>query len=92
MIHYFLHAGELLEFRPFERRSEYFGNGNRVVIVGEETFRVRATGVTAHGPWAWVHDLHDGLITRIEAIQDLSAVADAVTEALARARSAVPQP
>jgi ketosteroid isomerase-like protein len=90
VIHYFTHAGELLEFRPFERPQEYFGNGDRVVIVGEETFRVKATGVTARGPWAWVHDLRDGLITRIEAIQDLAPVADAVTEALARARAAAP--
>lgn len=87
VIHYFTHAGELVEFRPFERPSEYFGNGDRVVIVGEETFRVKATGVTVRGPWAWVHDLRDGLITRIEAIQDLSAVADAVSEALANART-----
>jgi ketosteroid isomerase-like protein len=63
-----------------------------VVIVGEETFRVRATGVTARIPWAWVHTLQDGLITRIEAIEDLSTVADAITEALARARAAAPRP
>jgi ketosteroid isomerase-like protein len=87
VIHYFTHAGELVEFRPFERPSEYFGNGDRVVIVGEETFRVKATGVTVRGPWAWVHDLRDGLITQIEAIQDLSAAADAVAEALANARA-----
>jgi ethanolamine utilization protein EutQ len=92
VIHYFTHAGELLEFRPFERPQEYFGNGDRVVIVGEETFRVRASGVTARGPWAWVHTLRDGLITRIEAIQDLSAVADAISEAIARAQSAAPRP
>jgi ethanolamine utilization protein EutQ len=92
VIHYFTHAGELLEFRPFERPPEYFGNGDRVVIVGEETFRVRASGVTARSPWAWVHTLRDGLITRIEAIQDLSAVADAISEAIARAQSAAPRP
>jgi ethanolamine utilization protein EutQ len=88
VIHYFTHAGDLVELRPFERPQEYFGNGGRVVIVGEETFRVRATGVTARTPWAWVHTLQNGLITRIEAIEDLSAVADAITEALARARAA----
>jgi ethanolamine utilization protein EutQ len=92
VVHYFTHAGELVEFRPFERPQEYFGNGVRVVIVGEETFRVRASGVTTRGPWAWVHELHDGLITRIEAIQDLSGVADAIAEALARARAAASRP
>ena len=88
VIHYFTHAGELLEFRPYERPQEYFGDGDRVVIVGEETFRVRASGVTVRTPWAWVHTLQGGLITRIEAIEDLSMVADAVTEALVRARTA----
>jgi ethanolamine utilization protein EutQ len=92
VIHYFTHAGELLEFRPYERPQEYFGNGDRVVIVGEETFRVRASGATTRVPWAWVHTLQDGLITRIEVIEDLSVVADTVTEALARARTAAPQP
>jgi ketosteroid isomerase-like protein len=92
VIHYFTHAGDLVEFRPFEQPQEYFGHADRVVIVGEETFRVRATGVTARTPWAWVHTLQDGLITRIEAIEDLSAVADAIAEALARARAAAPRP
>jgi ethanolamine utilization protein EutQ len=92
VIHYFTHAGELLEFRPYERPQEYFGNGDRVVILGEETLRVRATGATTRVPWAWAYDLRDGLITRIEAIEDLSGVADAVAEALARARAAAPQP
>jgi ethanolamine utilization protein EutQ len=92
VVHYFTHAGELVEFRPFERPQEYFGNGDRVVIVGAETFRVRASGVTTHGPWAWTYEFHDGLITRIEAIQDLSGVADAIGEALARARAAAPSP
>jgi ethanolamine utilization protein EutQ len=87
VIHYFTHAGKLLEFRPYERPQEYFGNGDRVVILGEETLRVRASGATTRVPWAWVHTLQDGLITRIEAIQDLSVVADAVTEALANARA-----
>jgi ethanolamine utilization protein EutQ len=92
VVHYFTHAGELVEFRPYERPQEYFGNGDRVVIVGEESFRVRVSGVTHRTPWAWVHTLQDGLITRIEAIEDLSAVADAITQALARARTAAPQP
>jgi ketosteroid isomerase-like protein len=92
VIHYFTHAGELLEFRPFERPQEYFGDGERVVIVGEETLRVRATGTATRVPWAWVHTLRDRLITRIEAIEDLSAVADAVSDAIARAQAAAPRP
>jgi hypothetical protein len=57
---------------------EYFGDGDRVVMLGNETFRVRASGVTHRAEWAWVIDMHDGLITRIVAIQDLSRVAEPV--------------
>jgi ethanolamine utilization protein EutQ len=92
VIHYFTHAGELVEFRPFERPQEYFANGDRVVIVGEETLTDRATGASVRRPWAWVHDLRDGLITRIEGIEDLSGVADAVSEAITRAQAAAPRP
>lgn len=92
VVHYFTHAGELIEAHPFEQPLEYFGNGDRVVILGEESFTDKHSGVTARTAWAWVHDLRDGLITRILAIQDLSAVADAISMALARARAAASQP
>jgi ketosteroid isomerase-like protein len=93
VLRYFAHAGQFLEARPFERPLEYFGNGDRVVILGEELFTVHDSGVTARAEWAWVHDLRDGRITRITAIQDLSAVAEAVSKALASARTGqVPNP
>lgn len=85
VVHYFTHAWELFDARPFERPLEYFGDGDRAVILGAETFVVKDSGVTAHADWAWVHDIHDGKITRIVAIQDLSAVAEAVQEAISRA-------
>jgi ketosteroid isomerase-like protein len=93
VLRYFAHAGQFLEARPFERPLEYFGNGDRVVILGEELFTVHDSGVTARAEWAWVHDLRDGRITRITAIQDLSAVAEAVSKALASARTGqIPNP
>lgn len=86
VVYYFTHIGELVDARPFERPLEYFGNGDRVVILGEETFVVKESGVTAHAKWAWVHDIRDGKVTRIVSIQDLSAVAETIREAIVSAR------
>ena len=83
---YFANAAATLEFDIFVRPLEYYGNGKRVVQVGGETFRVKATGATHEADWAWVFDVEDGRITRILAIMDLSGVADEVVEALDKAQ------
>jgi ketosteroid isomerase-like protein len=86
VVDYFAHAHEAIESRPFEQPLEYYGAGPRVVILGDETFTIRATGTTHRAAWAWVHDVHDGRITRIVAIQDLGAVTGAVRAAVAKAQ------
>jgi ethanolamine utilization protein EutQ len=88
VIAYFANAAEALEFDIFVRPLEYFGDGNRVVQVGDEVFTVKETGATYRAEWAWVFDVHDGRITRIVGIQDLSGVADDVADALDKAREA----
>jgi ethanolamine utilization protein EutQ len=87
VVDYFANAATTMDFRPFEKPLEYYGDGDRAVIVGDETFRVRETGVTHRAEWAWVVDVHDGLITRIVGIQDLSGVAGPVREAIVKAQS-----
>jgi ketosteroid isomerase-like protein len=86
VIRYFASAATTLEFDIFVRPLEYFGDANRVVQVGGESFRVKQTGSTHEADWAWVFDFEHGRITRILAIQDLSGVADEVAEALATAQ------
>ena len=87
VIGYFSKAAETMEFDIFVRPLQYFGDGNRVVQVGRETFRVKETGKTREADWAWVYDFEDGRITRILGIQDLSGVADEEAEAMARAQA-----
>jgi ethanolamine utilization protein EutQ len=87
VVDYFANAPATLEFSPFEKPLEYFGDGDRVVIVGDETFRVKQTGVTHRAEWAWVVDVHDGLITRILGIQDLSGVAETLREVISQAQA-----
>jgi ethanolamine utilization protein EutQ len=85
-IGYFKHASATMEFDIFVRPLEYFGDGNRVVQVGRETFRVKETGETHEADWAWVYDIEGGRITRILGIEDLSGVAAEETEAMAKAQ------
>jgi ketosteroid isomerase-like protein len=87
VIDYFTTAATVLEFRPFETPLRYFGDGDQVVIVGDETFRVKETGVTHQADWAWVYDVHDGLITRILAIEDLSGIEDTIRQVVSTAQS-----
>jgi NAD(P)-dependent dehydrogenase (short-subunit alcohol dehydrogenase family)/ketosteroid isomerase-like protein len=74
---HFEHLGDLLEFRQ-ERPMEFFGRDDRVIVLGRESFEIKANGVTVTGSeYADVLDFHDGQITHFLVIQDLSAVVDA---------------
>jgi ketosteroid isomerase-like protein len=88
VIAYLTGEAATLVYDIFVGPLEYFGDGNRAVQVGGEIFTVKATGETCEADWAWVFDVEDGRITRILAIQDLSGVADVVTEAMEKTRAA----
>jgi ethanolamine utilization protein EutQ len=88
LIDYFARASERLEFQPFEKPLQYYGDGERVVILGDETFRVKENGASHRAEWAWVVDVRDERIVRIAAIQDLSGVADVIRDAVARSQPA----
>jgi ketosteroid isomerase-like protein len=86
VVRYFANLAATLEYDIFVRPLEYYGDGKRVVQLGGEVFRDKATGATHQADWAWVFDVEDGRITRILAIQDLSGIADEVAEALDKAQ------
>ena len=88
VVGYFAEASATIECHPFDTPLEYYGAGDRVVVLGDETFRVKSNGATHEGEWAWVYDVHDNLITRIAAIQDLSGITEPIAEIVARARAA----
>lgn len=75
---YFANLADTIEFDPFEKALEYYGSGDRVVIIGNETFKAKNTGVTHRAGWAWVIDMQEGLITGINHIEDLSGIAGPV--------------
>jgi ketosteroid isomerase-like protein len=68
---------DLLEFRQ-EEPMQFFADGDRVVVVGRETFVVKKNGQTVTGSdYADVLRFRDGLISDFLVIQDLTAVVDA---------------
>jgi uncharacterized protein len=74
---HFARLPELLAFEQ-ERPMDFLGAGDRVVVLGRESFEIKKTGVTVTGSeYADVLDFRDGLITRFLVIQDLSAVVEA---------------
>jgi ketosteroid isomerase-like protein len=77
VVDHFNRLGSLLEFRQ-EQPLQYFGEGDRVVVLGKESFDVKENGVTVRGSeYADVFDFRGGRITRFLIIQDLSAVVEA---------------
>lgn len=76
VVDYFTSLGDVAEFRQ-EKPLQFFGGGERVVVLGDDSFKIKKTGVTARSEYAIVADFRDGWITAILIIQDLSAIADA---------------
>jgi ketosteroid isomerase-like protein len=77
VIGHFERLGELLEFRQ-EKPMEFYGDGDRVVVLGQESVEIKKSGETVAGSeYADVLDFRDGLITRFLVIQDMSAFAEA---------------
>jgi ketosteroid isomerase-like protein len=83
----YLDGGELLEFSPFETPLLYFGDGDRAVIVGDETIRVKETGAVHSAEYAWVVLVRDGKITHIREIQDVSGFAGPLGRLVAQAHA-----
>jgi ketosteroid isomerase-like protein len=77
VVEHFGNLANLLEFRQ-EKPLEYFGSGERVVVLGQETVEIKENGATVpHSEYADVFDFRDGLVARFTIIQDLTAVVDA---------------
>jgi uncharacterized protein len=73
---FFQLLGGAVEFEQFEPR-EFVAQNDKVVALGTERGRVRATGKTFDNPWALVFTVRDGLITEFRGYEDTAAVASA---------------
>jgi ketosteroid isomerase-like protein len=61
--------GNLVDLFAFWRVT-YSSRGARVLVRGEERFTLQPSGLEAHGEFALLFDLRDGLITRFLVVED----------------------
>jgi ketosteroid isomerase-like protein len=66
---FFRTFGQDAEFEVFEP-WEYIAKGNKVVVLGHERQRIKATGRVVETDWAMVFSLRDGRITRFRNFVD----------------------
>jgi uncharacterized protein len=68
---------DVVEFEP----EEYIAQGNKVVVLGRFTMRIKATGRNVSSPWAHVWTVENGQITRFYEYVDTAVVSSAHTAA-----------
>jgi uncharacterized protein len=73
---FFQKFGQAVEFEVFEPQ-EYLARGDKVVVLGHERQRIKATGQRVETEWAMVFVLDDGRIKKFPNYVDTHAVAAA---------------
>ena len=64
---------DVIEFGP----EEYIAQGNKVVVLGRFTMRIKVTGRDARSAWAHVWTIQDGVVTAVREYVDTLAVSRA---------------
>jgi ketosteroid isomerase-like protein len=68
--------GGSVDFERFEPR-EFVAQNDKVIALGFERARVKATGRTFDNPWALVFTVRDGKVSEFRSYEDSAAVAAA---------------
>jgi uncharacterized protein len=69
---------EMFDIQRFEP-SEFIGQGDRVVVLGSETVRVRANDATLNMDWAHVFTVRDGKVVTFQEFFDTAAIIAAMS-------------
>jgi ketosteroid isomerase-like protein len=69
---------EVFEVQRFEP-SEFIGQGDRVIVLGSETSRVRANDASLNLDWVHVFTLRDGKVVTFQEFFDTAAVVAALS-------------
>lgn len=72
---FFMTLGGAVEFDQFEVR-ELVAQGDKVVALGFERGRVRASGRSFDNHWALVFTVRDGLVTNFRSYEDTAALVE----------------
>ena len=73
---FFVLLSQGVEIQRFTPR-EFIAHGDTVVVLGDETMRIKATGKLAENPWVMVFTLREGRVVRFREYDDTAAVASA---------------
>ena len=66
-----------VEFQRFEPK-EFLAAGDKVIVLGQDTSRVKATGRVVESEWAHVHTIHNGKVARFHEYSDTSPLVAAL--------------
>jgi ketosteroid isomerase-like protein len=86
IVDYFDELDEVLEVLEVNT-WDFVGNGNQVIVLGDERFAVRKTGKVCHSEFAFILEFRDGKVARALVIEDLSGLVEAHQPASARVAS-----
>jgi len=81
---FFQSLNEVFEIERFEPR-DFVAQGDRVVVLGTDRSRVRATGTSIDGHWAHTFLLRDGKVVAFHEYTDTAAAVAELQAAHARA-------
>ena len=70
---FFTSVNDLFEIQRFEPK-DFIAQGERVVVLGQETSRVKATGKVLDADWAHVFTLRNGKVVAFQEYIDTAAV------------------
>ena len=73
-------VNDLFEIQRFEPR-EFIAQGDRVIVLGSETSRVRATGTVLELDWVHVFSMRNGKVIEFQEFFDTAAVVAALRPA-----------
>ena len=76
--------GQMFDFEQFEPHT-YVADGERVVVLGRETFTVKATGTRHNSEWCHVFTIRDGRVIAFQEYFDTAALVADLKNAVARA-------
>ena len=81
---FFQNLSTALEFSSFEPR-EFVAEGDRVLVVGFDSWRAKATNRTFEGHWVMVFTVRNGKVTNVREYVDTLGVAQALEMATSAA-------
>ena len=70
---FFQTLGQTFDFERFEPK-EFIAQGDRVVVVGDDTLRLKSGGARLDFEWVHVFDMRDGKVTRFREYGDMTPI------------------